>query len=447
MNVPGPREFGPMGSSLSFSRDPLGFLQKTAAYGDIAQFHVGKIPLFLVNRPEYIHTVLVGRAKDFHKSLAFERMRPLLGNGLLTSEDEFHHRQRRLAAPAFHHERIQRYAEMMIDYAVRTSRRWEEGRTVDMAAEMMRLTLAVAGKSLFNADVEQDAKEIGSALREVLLAMNRMSSPFANLLDRLPLPSNRRTAEGIRTLDRIVYRMIAERRASGEDRGDLLSMLLAARDEEGDGRGMSDKQLRDEVMTIFLAGHETTAVALTWTWYLLSQNPEAEEKLHAELAEVLGGQAPAPQDLPRLTYTRRVFSEALRMFPPAFATGRKALKEVAFGDVILPAGSTVLVSQWVTHHDERWWTEPWKFNPDRWTPELEARRPKFAYFPFGGGTRICIGEQFAWTEGILVLAALAQTWQPRLVEGFRPVPQPMVTLRQKAGMQMVLHQLQPVSLL
>ena len=306
-----------------------------------------------------------------------------------------------------------------------------------MAAEMMRLTLAIAGKTLFSADVENDATGVGQALADVMHAFMRLNSPFAPILDRLPLPSTRRALEGIQRLDGIIYRMISEHRSSG-GRDDLLTILLATRDEEGDQTGMDDRQLRDEVMTIFLAGHETTAVALTWTWYLLAQHPEVAEKLHQELAHVLNGRPPGFSDVPALVYTRRIFSEALRLYPPVYVTGRKAMVEFQAGDFLLPAGSNIMISPWITHRDPRWWAEPQQFDPDRWIGDNEGNRPKFAYFPFGGGPRICIGESFAWTEGILVLASLAQCWAPEVRPGFRAEIEPLITLRPKKGMPMVL---------
>ena len=437
---PGPHSGIPLKNLLGFQRDSLRFFTETARYGDVSTFKVGSIPLYLVSHPDLIRDILVTRAKDFHKSLAFERLKPLLGNGLLTSEDEFHHRQRRLAAPAFHRQRLVAYGEDMTAYAVQTGERWQPGQVVDMAAEMMRLTLAIAGKTLFGADVEQEAPEVGQALTDVMHAFIRLNSPLAPLLDRLSfLPSNRKAEAAIRQLDAIVYRMIAERRKSGVDRGDLLSMLLEARDEEGDQTGMTDRQVRDESMTIFLAGHETTAVLLTWTWYLLSQHPRVAEKLHAEVDGVLAGRAPGVDDLPKLTYTRQVLSETLRLYPPAYATGRRALVDYQAGEYLIPAGSNIILSQWVVQHDPRWWPDPLAFQPERWTPEAEASRPRFAYFPFGGGPRVCIGEQFAWMEGTLILAALSQRWQPRLEPGFTVGMEPLITLRPKNGMRMLLE--------
>jgi cytochrome P450 len=362
-----------------------------------------------------------------------------LGEGLLTSEGEFHRRQRRLAQPAFHRQRINQYAEAMVDYAAKTRERWQDRSTLDISQEMMRLTLAIVGKTLFDADVESEAKEIGRALSDIMKLFDRITMPFPQLLNKLPLPSNYKFLKASRRLDQTIYRIINQRRASGEDRGDLLSMLLLAQDEEGDGTGMSDLQLRDEAMTIFLAGHETTANALTWTWYLLSQHPDVEEKLHAEIDATLVGRLPAADDVARLQYVDKVVAESMRLYPPAWAMGRQALSDYPIGEYVAKAGAIILMSPYVMHRDPRYYPDPDRFDPERWTEEARAGRPRFAYFPFGGGPRICIGEQFAWMEAVLVLATLAQRWRLRLAPGFLAEPKPMITLRQKHGMRMELE--------
>jgi cytochrome P450 len=308
---------------------------------------------------------------------------------------------------------------------------------------MNRLTLAIAGKTLYGADVAAEADEIGGALTTALEAFKRLTNPLGPLLDRLPLPTTLRVRRASERLDATIYRMIDVRRRSGEDRGDLLSMLLAARDDEGDGGGMTDRQLRDEALTLFLAGHETTANALAWTWHLLAHHPDAEARLHAELDAVLAGRLPAADDLPRLPYTRAVLAESMRLYPPAWTIGREPLEEFEAGGYRIRAGSVVLVSPWITHRDPRWWTEPGRFDPERWTPEREAEQPRFAYFPFGGGPRKCIGEGFAWTEGILVLATLAQRWRLRHAPGTQVGRQPLITLR-PTGLEMVAEPRQAV---
>lgn len=435
---PGPKLTLSLGLFGLFRSDPLRFFMQLSRYGDISHTRLLGRHIYLLNEPEAIRDVLVTNDRKFKKGRGLQLARGLLGNGLLTSEGDFHRRQRRLSAPAFHHQKIARYAETMVTLAQQTSRRWQPGQQVDMAREMMRLTLAVAGKTLFDADVEQEADEIGSALSDSMRLFARTSSPFYPLIEKLPLASNRRYAEAHRRLDQTVYRMIAEhRRNPGHE--DLLGMLLAAQDEEGGGQ-MSDRQLRDEAMTIFLAGHETTALATTWTWFLLSQHPEVEERLHAELRQVLNGRPPAYADIPTLPYTRQVLAEAMRLYPPAYVIGREAVEEHELCGYSIPVGATLLMSQYVMHRNPRYFPEPERFDPGRWTPEAEARRPKFSYFPFGGGPRVCIGEPFAWAEGILVLASLAQAWQPRLLPGQTIDTRPLITLRPKNGVWMRLEQ-------
>src|SRR5215208_1191126 len=320
----GPSSRYPFQFLVEIARNPLAMMiAMNQDYGDIAYYKIGPQHLYLFNHPDLIRDVLVTNQKNFHKSRGLERARRLLGNGLLTSEGEFHLRQRRLAQPAFHRQRIASYAGTMIEYAERTSARWNDGDTVDMHTEMMRLTLGIVSRTLFDADVENEAAEIGAALTTAFESFNLAMLPFTELLEKLPLPAVRRFNAARDTLDRTIYRMIEERRKSGEDRGDLLSMLLLATDTEGDGSGMSDLQLRDEALTIFLAGHETTANALTWTWYLVSQNAQVEAKLHAEIDEVIGDRAPRYEDLPALRYTRMVLAESMRLYPPAWAIGRR----------------------------------------------------------------------------------------------------------------------------
>jgi cytochrome P450 len=406
-------------------------------HGDIVFFRLGPQPAYFLNHPDHIKEVLVTGNSSFIKGRALQRSKKLLGEGLLTSEDPLHRRQRRLAQPAFHRQRIASYASTMVTYAERTASHWQHGETLDISQEMTRLTLAIVGKTLFDADVESEAVEIGKALTIIIEQFNMLLLPFSELLERLPLPHVRRFERAKARLDQTIYRLIEERRQSRSDRGDLLSMLLLAQDDEGDGGGMSDQQVRDEAMTIFLAGHETTANALTWTWYLLSQNPEAEAQLHAELDRVLGDRSPTFDDVPHLPYTEMVLSEAMRLYPPAWAIGRLAIQEYPIGDYVIPKGSLVLLSQYVTHRDPRFFPNPERFDPMRWTPEAKASRPQYAYFPFGGGPRRCIGEGFAWMEGILVIDALARQWRMRLAPGAKIAIQPVITLRPKSGVQMI----------
>lgn len=433
---PGPRNRIPGQNLRSMQYRPLPFLTKVAReYGDAASFRVFRKRLFFFAHPELVREVLVTRHASFIKGIALQRTKIALGEGLLTSEGELHKRQRRLAQPAFHRERIRRYGEVMVEKGAIARDRWRDGEELDVAQQMMRLTLAVVAKTLFDADVEDDADDIGAALTELILMFPILLHPFAPLITKIPfIPQVRRFRNAMALLDRTIYSIIDERRRAGVDRGDLLSMLLLATDTEGDGGGMSDRQLRDETMTIFLAGHETTANALAWTFYLLARNPGAERELHRELDEVLGGRLPAPDDYPRLPYTEMVLAESMRLRPPAWGVGRFSAEHVRVAEWDIPPKSLVVVSQWVTHRDPRFWPDPERFDPLRFTPEAKAARPKMAYFPFGAGPRICIGESFAWMEGVLLLATIAQQW--RFERGPDVDPMALITLRPKQAMRM-----------
>jgi cytochrome P450 len=437
---PGPKPVFPFEQLIRLRRNPIKFItQMTREYGDIVRINFGPQMVIILNDPEYIKDVFVTNQKSFKKGRGLERAKGVLGEGLLTAEGEFHLRQRRLAQPAFHKQRVASYADVMVQYAERSGNRWHAGEKLDIAEEMMRLTMAIVGKTLFDADVENEATEVGDALTAMMKVFNLMTLPFAEYIEKLPIPSLKRARAGAVRLEELIYKMIAERRASGEDKGDLLSMLLQSRDEEGDGTGMTDKQVRDESLTLFLAGHETTANALTWAWYLLSQNPDIEAKFHAELKEVLNGRLPTFDDVANLSYTRMVLAEAIRLYPPAWLIGRRALVDHTIDGYSIPAHTIILTSPYLIQHDPRYYPDPEKFDPTRWTPAAQAQRPKFTYFPFGGGTRICIGESFAWMEGVLILAVLGQQWQMRHVESHKVELQPIVTLRPKHGMQMTVQ--------
>lgn len=424
-------------------RDFLEFFQTLQrTYGDFVAYAMGGEQIYFVNDPQQIKDILVTNNRNFMKGRGLERAKRLLGQGLLTSEPPLHLRQRRLMQPAFHRERIAGYGATMVTYADRLRRQWIDGAELDVAQEMNRLTLSIAGKTLFDLDVDSQAGEVGTALTEVMESFWTAMLPFVNVLERLPIPQLRRARLARARLDRIIYGMIAERRTSPagiKDRGDLLSMLLLAHDEEDENRGMSDQQVRDEAMTIFLAGHETTANALTWTWYLLSQWPEVERKLHAEVDRVLGGRAPTMADIPALAYVERVVTESMRLYPPAWVIGRRALGPYAVNGFVTPPRALFVMSPYVLQHDARYYPDPERFDPDRWTPAFRAQLPKFAYFPFGGGPRQCIGESFAWMELVLVVAAVAQRWSLALVPGHPVVPQAVVTLRTRHGMKMIAH--------
>jgi cytochrome P450 len=418
-----------------FRRNPPEFLQSLARdHGDLVHFRLGHQHVYLVSNPEWIKDILVTNQTNFTKSRFLERAKILLGEGLLTSEGEFHRRQRRLVQPAFHRDRLLGYASAMIDCASHTREQWSNGAQLDMSREMMRLTLAVVAKTLFSADVTTEADNIGAALTQVMILFDLVLMPFSEWVAKLPLPQIRRFEKARDFLDQTIYGIIAERRASKEDKGDLLSMLLLAQDEDGSA-GMSDQQIRDEALTLFLAGHETTANALMWSWYLLSQNPASATKFYDEVDRVLAGRLPTFDNLPRLKYTEGVFAEAMRLYPPAWVIGRRAKTEFTMGEFSVPARSILMISPYVVHRDPRWFPDPTQFNPDRWS--LPDDRPKFSYVPFGGGTRICIGERFAWMEGVLLLATVAQRWRFKLVPGHPVQNAALITLRAKHGMKMV----------
>jgi cytochrome P450 len=432
----------PGDSLLAITRRPLTFLpERVAEHGDIAGFMVGRQPIAVLSHPDDVRDVLVTNARVFRKGRGLERAKMLLGDGLLTSEGETHLRQRRLAQPAFHRTRVAAYGETMARYAERRVAQWRPGEPFDLSREMAAYTLAVVGKTLFDADIEGEAPEIGAALTASLAAFNFSVLPFAELLLKFPFPLARRFRAARARLDATIYRLISERRTSPADRGDLLSMLLLAQDVEGDGRGMTDIQLRDEAMTILLAGHETTANALTWALYLVSTHPAVERRLHAEV-DALQDSTLHAASVERLPYARAVLAEAMRLYPPAWVVGRRGMEPYRVRDVVLPRRCIVLMSQWIVHRDPRWWPDAERFTPERWLAGGSAvadARPRLSYFPFGAGTRVCIGEQFAWMEGILALAAVTRRWRLELVVGHPVVPQPIVTLRAKHGVLVVAH--------
>jgi cytochrome P450 len=418
-------------------RDPLKLLERVKSYGDVAWVRVGPVDLYLLSHPDHVKDVLVTNHRRFTKGMWLNEAKALLGEGLVTSDGEFHRRQRRLVQPAFHHQRLPGYAARMVDYAERSAGRWAGGEELAMDEAMNELTLAIVAKTLFDTDVEhRDAEQVRESLT-LALELYNLSTNWLEANPQEDRMQQDRYRNAVDALNNLVYGMIEERRRSGVDRGDLLSMLVLARDEEEGGRTMTDVQIRDEAMTLVLAGHETTANALTWTWYLLSQNPEAEAQFHAELDQVLGGRAPTMDDLPALRYTRMVMAEAMRLYPPVPRLGRRAAEDHEVGGYVIPAGSLVSVSQYLIQRDERWWPDPERFDPDRWRTDAAAERPKFSYFPFGGGVRLCIGEEFAWMEGILILATVGRRWRFRLVPDHPVEPFMTITLRPKHGMQMV----------
>ncbi|HXH70975.1 MAG TPA: cytochrome P450 [Pyrinomonadaceae bacterium] len=430
------------GHFMQFRRDPTGFLQKLAKLGDVTSFKMGGQLAFFLNHPDFARDLLITNNAKFIKGRALQRAKRLLGEGLLTSEGETHLSQRRMIQPAFHREKIKSYAESMTEYAAKMRDEWKDGEVRDIDKEMMHLTLQIVGKTLFSANVEDDADEIGAALTTIIEMFNYLLLPFSELLEKLPIPQVKRFNRAKETLDSIIYGIINERRKSGEDTGDLLSMLLQAQDEESGGR-MTDEQIRDECLTLFLAGHETTANALTWTFYLLSQNPEKEAKLHEELKQVLQNERiPTVEDLPNLIYTESIFAESLRLFPPAWALGRLAIEQHEFDGYKIPKGSLVLLSQFVMQRDKRFWENAETFLPERWEKQsVREAVKKYVYFPFSSGVRGCIGEGFAWTEGILLIATVARKWKLKLMPEQRIAMNPLMTLRPKFGMKMKIEKI------
>lgn len=445
---PGTRWVIPGKNLFAFQRDTLKFMSDLARdYGDISYFKMGGQKVYFINHPDLIRDVLVTHQDDYIKGRVLQRAKRLLGEGLLTSENPVYRRQRRLVQPAFHRARIAGYGEVMVEYAANFGARWQDGMQIDIAREMNRLTLTIVGKTLFGANTEAEADEVGAALSNLLGMFGYVMLPFSEVLENLPLPVARRFRQARAQLDAVIYRIINERRASCEDAGDLLSMLLLAQDEEANANTddathdnrMSDVQIRDEALTLFLAGHETTANWLAFAWYMLAVNPEAERLLHEELDRVLDGRLPTPADVPSLVYTEMVLSEVLRVRPPAYAVGRLSIRETTLGEYTVPPGTLVIMSQYVMHHDARYYDEPDEFRPERWASDARGTRPQFAYFPFGGGARRCIGDGFAWTEAILVLATLAARWRVEVAKDFTPELQPRITLRPKHGIPVTLY--------
>jgi cytochrome P450 len=429
---------GPVGSRQEnmqrFGGNPLTYMRQMAdEYGDYV-----RIPLImgqgvLLVDPDAIEEVLVRKKRHFVKGRATRALGALLGNGLLVSEGDFWRRQRRLAQPAFHKDRIARYGERMVAFGTRMVDRWHDGQEMDIHDEMVHVTLAIVADALFSADVSGVAEAVGESLATALWHFQWWSTNGFLVPVWLPLQPNRMFMAAKKRLDRIVNGIIAARQRSGERHNDLLDMLLAARDE--DGSGMSPKQLRDEVMTLLLAGHETTANTLTWTFLLLGQHPEVEARLLAELREVLGGRPPSLADLPNLKYTEMVIKESMRVFPAVWMLGYQAIADTTIGSYLIRKGTTVFMSQWVNHHDGRWFPEPERFHPERWLDPALKSLPAYAYFPFGGGERMCIGKSFALMEAQLLLATIVQRYHLDVVPGQQILLNPSVTLRPGAGLR------------
>ncbi len=439
---PGPRGNLLTGNLSEYVPDQLGFLTRSAReYGDVVRLRFLNVPLYLLNHPDHVEYVLVKNNRNFIKDRAERSGLRFLGQGLLTSEGDYWRRQRRLAQPAFHRQRISAYGRTMVESAEKMlDASWRDGETREIQEDMSRLTLEIVSATLFGASVtEKLEEEVGDALGVV---MERFTGGILfKVPERIPTPANLRFRRAIRRLEEIIYGIIRERRRSpAGDAGDLLSMLLATRD-EGSGEGMTDKQLRDEVLTIFLAGHETTALNLSWTWHLLAGHPAIAEKLHDELRETLGGRAPGMDDIPGLRYADAIVRESMRLYPPVWGFGREALEDCEIGGFHVPRGTQVVVSQWIMHRDERYFEEPETFRPERWLDGSTDGLPKYAYFPFGGGPRLCIGQSFAKMEAVLLLATISQRFELRHAPGREIVePLPSLTLRPKNGLRMVLKE-------
>ena len=416
-----------------FRNDPLGFLTETARrYPDLAHFRVGLRDVYLVSSPELLKEVLFTLTPKVHKGPLLQRAKRVLGNGLLTSEDAFYLRQRKLIAPAFHREHIPKYTGTMLEEIALHQETWHDGDVVDIKQEMQRLTMIITGKLLFGSEVRGEAREISTAL-DTLVDFDEKYFPFSVLMEKLPLPVSLRLRAARERLDGTVYRMIAERRAdaAAATRHDFLSMLLSARDADDPAARMSDEQLRDECMTFFLAGHETTANGLSWIFYLLARNPEVQQRLQRELAEVLCGRMPQMSDMQRLPYLDMVLHESWRMYPPVWTVARRPTETVKLGGYEISKGSVIVMPQWVMHRDPRFFPDPERFDPERWTPAARAARPKLSYFAFSAGPRQCIGADMATLESALVLGALLQRWTVAPADERAVPPLATLTLRPK----------------
>jgi cytochrome P450 len=418
------------------------FQQLAEKYGDIAHYKIGWHHIVFLNHPDYIREILVVQNDNFIKERTVQRTKMLLGEGMITAEGAQHRTQRQGAQPAFHRQRIPEYASTMVEEAVRVRDRWRSGERRDIAIDMMHLTLNVVAQTLFATDLADEVNELASAINRIMGLYNFLVMlPAAEWLVHVRPPGLAAFVRARKRIDAVVHRMIAAHRQRGPHGGSLLDMMLAA---SPDQSSASEQSLRDQVITIFLAGYETVANALSWTWYLLSQNPECQRRFHDEIDRELQGRLPTFDDVPRLRYVETVLAESMRLYPPAWAMGRYARADFQLGEFFLPAKTTVLMSQYITHRDPRFFPDPLRFDPERFTSEAKARRTKLTYFPFGAGVRQCIGESFACMEGVLLLATIAQKWKLSLVPGHRVEPEPLITLRPKYGMRMRVESRDPI---
>ncbi|MGH8530538.1 MAG: cytochrome P450 [Nevskiales bacterium] len=438
---PGPKGWPVLGVLPAFQRDQLGFVRRVASYGDVTLVHIAGLPFYMLSHPEHIREVFENR-KDFRKGNIGPERRLLLGKGLATAEGDFWLKQRHISQPAFHRERIMAYGRIMSDICQKRIAEWPVGEVVDLHAMLMRMALESVAKVLFNANVETDAAQVGRSMEWVMRFFGTNANFIYRLLPRwFQTPGRVRFRREVAELDRIIQAFINERRKSGDDPGDLLSMMMGVRYE--DGSAMSDQQIRDEVMTLFLAGHETTALALSFSFALLAQHPEAEARLLEEIQTALGDRPPTVEDIPRLPYTEKVLKESMRVYPPAWILARQTVREVEIGGYKIPPKAFVSMSEWVTHHDPRWFPEPERFMPERWTEEFEKNLPKHAYFPFGAGPRGCIGRPLAMMEATLFLTTILQRYKFTLASGYQIVPDPSLSLRPKGGVRGSLQRRSP----
>lgn len=423
------------GHAREMNRDTLGFMLDTLEFGDLVKIKYGPFPLYVVNHPDLFHDVLVSQHEHYHKSRTTKRgLYPVVGEGLFTSDGELWKRQRKLAQPAFHTKRIAGYAEIMVNYSQRLIHEWQDGTRIDVEGAMAKLTMQIISKSVFDAEVT-GTDTLSQAITYLLETTDHRFNRIVSLPDWLPTAENRTFKAHLTHLDQVIQQFIDERRQTGEDKGDLLSMFLSAQDDQNSG--MTDKQLRDEAMTVFGAGHETTAATLTWVWYLLSQHAEVAAKLHDELTTVLGGKTPTFADLPSLKYTEMVIKEAMRLYPPAWGTSRDVIADTTLGDEVIKRGNVVLLNFYGVHRHPKFWEQPSQFIPERFSAENEGKIHKYAYLPFGAGPRVCIGNAFAMMEARLILATIAQRFALQLAPGETVIPSRRFTLRPKNGLKMI----------
>jgi cytochrome P450 len=448
-----------------FRSNTIEFLRANARlYGDLVHFRAAGRHVFQLNHPALLQEMLVRDEPHHHRGIVMQRARFVLGDGLLTSEEPLHLRQRRLTQPAFHRDRIAAYGSVIGDYALQMTRSWHSGETRDLHHDMLLLALRIVSKCLFNADVESEARNISQAVDAFMGFLPLAFLPFSAQILRLPLPITRRIYQGEAELDALIYGIIRQRRGQSSaqngaqnrspniDEGDLLSMLLATVDTEGGTGSMTDRQVRDECLTLLLAGHETTANSLSFALWLAALHPEWQQRLHEEARQVLTGEAATAADYSRLPLTWQHFAETLRLYPPVWVTARTAAERYTFRGLAIPKGSLLIAPQIVLHHDPRWWPDPERYDPMRFagqspaqraqsaSPRDDSSRPRFAWFPFGAGSRQCIGEGFAWMEGVLALATILREWRVSLPAGSSGTLEvlPRITLRPKAGVMLQL---------